>query len=90
MVIRSGASGILSLVSTNDNSSAAPRTIGLCAYCRYVRPINSDRGATFYLCERGLRDPSFPKYPRLPVVSCRGYEPVRPDLASDEHNVVSG
>jgi len=28
----------------------------------------------FSLCERSRSDPSFPRYPRLPVMSCRGYE----------------
>ena len=27
------------------------------------------------MCERSRTDPSFPRYPRLPVTSCRGYEP---------------
>jgi hypothetical protein len=26
------------------------------------------------MCERSLTDPSFPRYPRLPVLECRGYE----------------
>jgi hypothetical protein len=26
------------------------------------------------MCERSKADPSFPKYPRLPVSECRGYE----------------
>jgi len=47
---------------------------GLCDSCRYRRVIESDRGSIFYLCERSLTDPSFPKYPRLPVLACRGYE----------------
>jgi hypothetical protein len=28
----------------------------------------------FYLCRRSADDPSFPRYPRLPVVACRGFE----------------
>lgn len=47
---------------------------GLCADCRFVRRMRSDRGSTFYLCERSSTDPSFPKYPRLPISQCRGYE----------------
>jgi hypothetical protein len=35
----------------------------------------SGKGATFWLCRRSERDPSFPKYPVLPVLRCRGYEP---------------
>jgi len=47
---------------------------GLCADCRFKRLIESDRGSVFYLCERSATDASFPKYPRLPVLQCRGYE----------------
>jgi hypothetical protein len=48
--------------------------IGLCAKCRHSRQIKSDRGSIFYLCRRSLTDPSFPKYPRLPVLHCSGFE----------------
>ena len=47
---------------------------GLCASCRHVRTIRSDRGSVFYLCRRSLTDPGYPQYPRLPVLFCRGYE----------------
>jgi len=36
--------------------------------------MRSDRGSVFYLCERSFTDASFAKYPRLPVLECRGYE----------------
>jgi hypothetical protein len=49
--------------------------IGLCAGCRYMRRVESDRGSTFYFCEVSITDPNFPKYPRLPVVKCSGYDP---------------
>jgi hypothetical protein len=49
--------------------------VGLCADCRFMRLIESDRGSTFYLCERSATDAKFPKYPRLPVLRCVGYEP---------------
>jgi hypothetical protein len=49
--------------------------VGLCADCRFMRRVESDRGSTFYLCERSAIDASFPKYPRLPVLKCIGYEP---------------
>jgi len=48
--------------------------IGLCAKCRHSRQIKSDRGSVFYLCQRSLTDPAFPKYPRLPVLRCSGFE----------------
>jgi hypothetical protein len=46
---------------------------GLCSDCRHARTILSDRGATFVLCQLSAGDPKFPKYPRLPVLSCDGY-----------------
>jgi hypothetical protein len=39
-----------------------------------MRRIESDRGSTFYRCELSATDPKFPKYPRLPVLHCRGFE----------------
>ena len=46
---------------------------GLCATCRHVRVVRSDRESVFYLCELSFVDARFPKYPRLPVLSCEGY-----------------
>ena len=40
-----------------------------------MRQIESARGSTFYQCERWVSNPNFPKYPRLPVIECSGYEP---------------
>lgn len=48
--------------------------VGLCRSCRHARIVRSDTGSTFYLCGLSRVDPSFPKYPRTPVLSCRGYE----------------
>lgn len=47
---------------------------GLCATCAHQRLIHNTRGSTFSLCERSRTDPSFPRYPRLPVRECRGWE----------------
>jgi len=55
-----------------SRSHAPP--VGLCAACAHVKTIRSDRGAVFYLCKLSAGDPHFPKYPRLPVRSCAGYE----------------
>ena len=49
-------------------------SVGLCARCKHVRIIRSDRGSIFYLCRRSSTDPSYPQYPRLPVLLCRGHE----------------
>jgi hypothetical protein len=46
----------------------------LCAACAHAEVIVTDRGSIFYLCLRSKTDPRFPRYPRLPVVACVGYE----------------
>ena len=48
---------------------------GLCATCAHRREVTSGKGSVFVLCERSKTDPSFPRYPRLPVLACRGHEP---------------
>ena len=47
---------------------------GLCDRCRHQRVIRNTRGSGFSLCERSKTDPDFPRYPRLPVTSCRGFQ----------------
>ncbi|HEX8272656.1 MAG TPA: hypothetical protein VF615_08380 [Longimicrobiaceae bacterium] len=49
--------------------------VGLCAACANVRVVRSGKGSTFYMCELSKVDPAFPKYPRLPVLRCRGFTP---------------
>jgi hypothetical protein len=48
--------------------------VGLCRDCRHARRVTTPR-SVFWLCGRSATDPSFPKYPRLPVLACHGYEP---------------
>ena len=50
-------------------------SIGLCATCLHMREIVSDRGSVFYRCSLADADPAFPKYPRLPVLKCSGFQP---------------
>jgi len=47
--------------------------LGLCRNCGNVRVVKNERGSTFYLCRLAEKNPCFPKYPRLPVLSCDGY-----------------
>jgi len=54
-------------------------SVGLCADCEYARQVGSSRQSTFYLCERSTDDPSFPKYPSLPVITCAGYVRSEPE-----------
>jgi hypothetical protein len=57
------------------DTTTAPDRVGLCASCRFADVITSSRGSIFYLCTLSATDPSFPRYPALPVLSCRGYTP---------------
>ena len=56
---------------------------GLCEICRHVQVVKSSRGSIFYLCTLAKVDASFPKYPELPVLACRGYQ--RKDAAREIH-----
>jgi hypothetical protein len=47
---------------------------GLCDTCRHQRIVRNTRGSVFSMCERSKIDRRFPKYPRLPVERCAGYE----------------
>jgi hypothetical protein len=56
------------------DTKGEPTRVGLCLTCIHMRRIESARGSTFYLCQRSMTEPEFPKYPRLPVLRCQGYE----------------
>ncbi len=60
------------------DSHQDPDGVGLCASCRHADVVVSDRGSRFWRCGLAKIDPSFPKFPRLPVLTCRGYEPASP------------
>jgi hypothetical protein len=47
---------------------------GLCDSCRHQKLIRNTRGSTFSMCERSKTDERYPKYPRLPVERCAGWE----------------
>jgi hypothetical protein len=53
--------------------SAGTGDVGLCLTCRHARIVES-RTSRFWLCRLSASDPRFPKYPRLPVLACDGYE----------------
>ena len=50
------------------------RSVGLCFDCEHGREVESSHHTTFHLCQRSTTDSSFPRYPRLPVIECRGYD----------------
>jgi hypothetical protein len=47
---------------------------GLCDTCVHQRLVTTTRGSSFSLCELSRTDPAYPRYPRLPVTACGGYE----------------
>lgn len=47
---------------------------GLCRDCRHGRAVPG-RASTFWLCRLSETDGTFPRYPRLPVLACRGFAP---------------
>ena len=47
---------------------------GLCDSCRHQNLIDNTRVSLFSLCELSKTDPRFPKYPRVPVTACDGYD----------------
>jgi hypothetical protein len=58
-----------------DSCSDATKPFGLCANCVHAKLIESSKGSQFLLCQLSQSDPSFPKYPRLPMLTCNGYAP---------------
>lgn len=57
------------------------RAAGLCDSCRHQRLVPNTRGSVFSLCERSREDPAYPRYPRIPVLRCPGFEPASPQPA---------
>jgi hypothetical protein len=53
----------------------ATQPAGLCESCRHQQLVPNTRGSVFSLCRRSRTEPDrFPRYPRLPVRRCPGYE----------------
>jgi len=50
---------------------------GLCDSCTHQRIVRNTRGSAFSLCERWRSDSAYPRYPRLPVLECAGWEAKR-------------
>ncbi len=69
-------------VTTGTRTNPSHPDPGLCRDCQQSRRIESDRGSIFFRCELSLQDPRFPKYPRLPVLQCSGYQPISPGGAA--------
>jgi hypothetical protein len=58
---------------------------GLCDSCRHQQVVRNTRGSVFSLCRRSRTEPDrFPRYPRLPVMECLGYERAAGDAGPTE------
>lgn len=53
---------------------------GLCPECLHHKDIRNDRGSVFIMCLLSFKEPEYPKYPRLPVLQCKGFEKARAKL----------
>ena len=66
--------------TTSRKQQAEPQLDpGLCGTCTKAKIIRSDRGSVFYRCTLSETNPVFPKYPRLPVLSCSGWNRAEPE-----------
>lgn len=48
--------------------------LGLCGDCRHARTLPATGGRAYVQCRLSEADPRYPKWPRLPVLACGGYE----------------
>jgi hypothetical protein len=67
-----------------------PPLAGLCDHCRHQRIVRNTRGSSFSLCERSREDERYPKYPRLPVLRCPGFQERDPLAAPERATVRKG
>jgi len=57
---------------------------GLCAGCQHAKLNETRRGTAYLRCTRAAWDTRLPRYPRLPVTQCVGFEPVGGSLGAQE------
>jgi hypothetical protein len=51
---------------------------GLCGSCQHAKINPTKRGTVYLRCTRAAWDPSLEKYPRLPRLSCHGFQAAGP------------
>jgi uncharacterized protein YcbX len=57
----------------------------LCYSCKHQQLVPNTRGSVFSLCRRSRTEPDrFPRYPRMPVLSCVGYEAMSVDRSATD------
>ncbi|MGH3437808.1 MAG: hypothetical protein ACRDRN_15235 [Sciscionella sp.] len=59
---------------SDDVMSVLGTDPGLCGSCRYRKLNETRRGTTYLRCTRASWDDRLPRYPRLPVEGCVGFE----------------
>jgi len=59
--------------SVSDRESSNIIHASLCDSCEFGMLVETPR-SRFLLCGRSKTDPAYPRYPSLPVLSCKGYE----------------
>ena len=47
---------------------------GLCGACSHAKLNQTRRGTAYLRCARAAWDAALPRYPRLPVTQCPGFE----------------
>jgi len=62
---------------TQKQNQEQGKNAGLCSGCVHARVVTSARESVFTLCQLGFSDERFPKYPRLPVLTCDGFSPIK-------------
>jgi hypothetical protein len=57
---------------------------GLCAACQHAKLNETRRGTVYLRCTRAAWDPALPRYPRLPVTQCAGFDPGTPSFGAQQ------
>lgn len=57
---------------------------GLCADCRHAKLNETRRGTVYLRCTRAEWDGRLPRYPRLPVAQCVGFDPSGGSLGTQQ------
>ena len=65
----------MAITQKQNQTQEQSENAGLCVTCIHSRKIISARDSVFFLCQLGFSDDRFPKYPRLPVLTCSGFTP---------------
>jgi propionyl-CoA synthetase len=60
---------------------------GLCAACQHAKLNETRRGTAYLRCMRAAWDSRLPRYPRLPVAQCVGFDPLSAGDGRPGHDV---